>query len=647
MIKKFIFTTFIVGSIASAIFVLYVYSQIRFDLDKIVNYNPKLTTQFFDRNGELVANIFDNENRVLASYDEIPSRLIEALLAIEDTQFFEHKGVNEEAIIRAMAKNLQSGKFVEGASTLTQQLVKTMLLTREKKLDRKIKEAVLAIRLEQILSKEEILHRYFNEIYFGHGYYGVKTASLGYFNKQLYELNPKEMAMLVSLPRAPSFYDPTKNYKFSLARANVVLKRMYDLGWISQKEYETYVEVDPKVYDQTLTQNKAPYVIDEVLRTTSSILPDIKSGGYKIYLTIDLKTQQIAQNALVFGYNQIKQRDPSESFSKTLNGALVVTENSTGEILALVGGVDYSKSSFNRATQTKRQPGSSAKPFFYQIALDMGYGTNTNLADISRTYEYTTPDDEEKVWQPTNYENNLKGFITLKEALTHSRNLATINLVSDIGLDVVYDNLLKYGFKNIPKDLSISLGSFGISPLDLSQLFTMFSNQGTQIEPLLIKSVTNQNGKNLTFSAETKELTSPEQAFLMTDILKNVVNNGTGRGAKVNGIELAGKTGTTNNNVDNWFCGYSPSIQAVVWFGNDDNTPMSKGETGGRSTAPVFRYFFENLLMVYPQIPRQFNIPENVQSTVINGKTEYFTDKSKLENPNTTTHIQESGGIIF
>jgi len=277
----------------------------------------------------------------------------------------------------------------------------------------------------------------------------------------------------------------------------------------------------------------------------------------------------------------------------------------------------------------------------------MGYGTNTNLADISRTYEYTTPDDEEKVWQPTNYENNLKGFITLKEALTHSRNLATINLVSDIGLDVVYDNLLKYGFKNVPKDLSISLGSFGISPLDLSQLFTMFSNQGTQIEPLLIKSVTNQNGKNLTFSAEKKEFTSPEQAFLMTDILKNVVNNGTGRGAKVGGIELAGKTGTTNNNVDNWFCGYSPSIQAVVWFGNDDNTPMSKGETGGRSTAPVFRYFFENLLMVYPQIPRQFSVPENVQSTTINGKTEYFTDKSKLENPNTTTHIQESGGIIF
>ena len=647
MIKKILFSTFVVASIAVTVFILYVYSQIHFDLDKIVNYNPKLTTQFYDRNGELVANIFDNENRVLASYDEIPPRLIEALLAIEDTQFFEHRGVNEEAIIRAMAKNLQSGKFVEGASTLTQQLVKTMLLTREKKIDRKIKEAVLAIRLEQILSKEEILHRYFNEIYFGHGYYGVKTASLGYFNKQLYELNPKEIAMLVSLPRAPSFYDPTKNYKFSLARANVVLKRMYDLGWISQKEYETYVEVDPKVYDQTLTQNKAPYVIDEVLRTTSSTLPDIKSGGYKIYLTIDLKTQQIAQNALVFGYNQIKQRDPNDAFSKTLNGALVVTESSTGEVLALVGGVDYSKSSFNRATQTKRQPGSSAKPFFYQIALDMGYGTNTNLADISRTYEYTTPDDEEKVWQPTNYENNLKGFITLKEALTHSRNLATINLVSDIGLDVVYDNLLKYGFKNVPKDLSISLGSFGISPLDLSQLFTMFSNQGTQIEPLLIKSVTNQNGKNLTFSAEKKEFTSPEQAFLMTDILKNVVNNGTGRGAKVGGIELAGKTGTTNNNVDNWFCGYSPSIQAVVWFGNDDNTPMSKGETGGRSTAPVFRYFFENLLMVYPQIPRQFSVPENVQSTTINGKTEYFTDKSKLENPNTTTHIQESGGIIF
>ncbi|MDY0327416.1 MAG: PBP1A family penicillin-binding protein [Arcobacteraceae bacterium] len=645
MILRFLLTLVTVTSIMVAIFILYLYSQIKFDLDKIVNYQPKLTTQFFDRNGELVANIFDNEHRIYTQYDEIPSRIIEALLAIEDTQFFEHSGVNEEAILRAMVKNIQSGKFVEGASTLTQQLVKTMLLTREKKIDRKIKEALLSIRLEQILTKEEILHRYFNEIYFGHGYYGIKTASLGYFNKELYQLNIKEIAMLVSLPRAPSFYDPTKNYKFSLARANVVLKRMLDLGWINDVEYETYVEHSPTVYDQTLTQNKAPYVIDEVLRTTSESLPDIKYGGYKINLTIDLKTQQIAQNALVYGYNEIKQRDPNEEFSKTLNGAVIVLEHNSGEILALIGGIDHGQSSFNRATQTKRQPGSSAKPFFYQIALDMGYGTNTNLADISRTYEYTLG-DEEKVWQPTNYENNLKGFVTLKEALTHSRNLATINLVSDIGLDVVYDKILSYGFKNVPRDLSISLGSFGISPLELSHLFTMFSNQGTKISPILIKSLVNKHDQTYVFEADKEELTSPQQAYLMTDILQNVVTSGTGRGARVSGIELAGKTGTTNNNVDNWFCGYSPTIQAVVWFGNDDNTPMSKGETGGRSTAPVFRYLFENIIKVHPQIIRTFTKPDGVGESVINGKKEYFTDISKLESPN-AIEIQKPSGIIF
>lgn len=645
MILRFLLTLVTVVFISIAVFVLYIYSQIKFDLDKIVNYQPKLTTQFFDRNGELVANIFDNEHRIYAQYDEIPSRIIEALLAIEDTQFFEHRGINEEAILRAMIKNIQSGKFVEGASTLTQQLVKTMLLTREKKIDRKIKEAILSVRLEQILTKEEILHRYFNEIYFGHGYYGIKTASLGYFNKELYQLNIKEIAMLVSLPRAPSFYDPTKNYKFSLARANVVLKRMLDLGWINDAEYATYVEHYPVVYDQTLTQNKAPYVIDEVLRTTTESLPDLKYGGYKVYLTIDLKTQQIAQNALVYGYNEIKQRDPDEVFSKSLNGAVVVLENNTGEILALIGGVDYSQSSFNRATQSKRQPGSSAKPFFYQIALDIGYGTNTNLADISRTYEYTLG-DEEKVWQPTNYENNLKGFVTLKEALTHSRNLATINLVSDIGLDVVYDKITSYGFKNVPKDLSISLGSFGISPLELSHLFTMFSNNGTKVSPILIKSLVNKHDQTFTFEADKEELTSPQQAYLMTDILQNVVSSGTGRGARVNGIELAGKTGTTNNNVDNWFCGYSPSIQAVVWFGNDDNTPMSKGETGGRSTSPVFRYLFENIIKVHPQTIRTFAKPDGVGESIINGKKEYFTDISKLESPS-AIEIQKPSGIIF
>lgn len=509
------------------------------------------------------------------------------------------------------------------------------------------------------------MHRYFNEIYFGHGYYGIKTASLGYFKKELYELNLKEIAMLVSLPRAPSFYDPTKNYKFSLARANVVLKRMHELGWISENEYDEYVEHYPTVYDETLTQNKAPYVIDEVLRTMSSRLPDIKSGGYKIYLSVDLKTQLIAQNALIFGYNQIKQRDPNEEFSKTLNGSVVVIENSTGEILALVGGIDYSKSSLIERHKALDNQEVVLNHFFYQIALDMGYGTNTNLVDISRTYEYDDPnvdheqksndeessednsrENEKKIWQPKNYGDSFDGLVTLKTSLTQSRNLATINLVSDIGLDVVYNKLMEYGFKNIPRDLSISLGSFGISPLELSHLFTMFSNQGTQVTPILVKSVINFNNETLLFEGDKKEQTSPSQAYLMTDILKNVVTNGTGRGARVAGIELAGKTGTTNNNVDNWFCGYSPSIQAVVWFGNDDNTPMSKGETGGRSTAPVFKYLFENLIQTYPQIPRTFSIPDGVSSTTINGKKEYFTDISKLAVPD-RIQTQEPSSIIF
>ena len=633
MIKKFFILIILLGlSVITGLIVLY--SQIRFDVDKIVDYKPRLTTQFFDKNGIHLGNIFDKENRVYVKYNAIPPRITEALVAIEDTNFFEHNGVNVDAILRAIIKDIKAMALVEGASTLTQQLVKTMILTRDKKLIRKIKEILLSLRLESILTKEEILERYLNQVYFGHGYYGIKTAARGYFHKELDQLNLKEIAMLVGLPRAPSFYDPTKNLKYSLIRGNQVIKRLQTLGWINETEYENSINYIPTIYNGTLSQNKTPYILDTAINELQNDIDDLKTGGYKIGLTIDIEAQKIAKDALLYGYNKILERDKlkdtEESTTKTLNGAIIVLENNSGAILSMVGGIDYKKSSFNRARQSMRQPGSSVKPFLYQVALNLGYSTASNLVDISRTYRYNSSENEEKVWQPRNYEKNFKGLVSFRYALVHSRNLATINLVTDMGIDVLYKELERYGFKDIPYDLSITLGSFGISPLELSEKYTIFSNNGIKVKPYLIANLTNRYGQKIVFEKEEQYIMPKSQTYIMTSILRDVVKNGTGRNARVEGLETVGKTGTTNNNIDAWFCGYSPSLQTLVWYGNDDNKPMGKRETGGRTAAPAFSYFYKKWLQLHPEIQRKFVEPENIFHQKFNGKDEIFTKISDV-----------------
>ncbi len=608
-------------------YILYLYDEVRFETDKIINYNPPLTTQVFDRKGRLIANLFENEFRLYTKYEEIPPRVIEALVAIEDTLYFEHNGVNIDAIFRAIIKDIKEGRLAEGASTITQQLVKTTVLTHEKKISRKIKEALLSIKIEELLSKEEIIERYLNQVYFGHGYYGIKAAAEGYFKKELENLSLKEIAILVGLPRAPSFYDPTKNYEFSLSRANKTIIRMKSLGWIEEEEYKESLAETPIVYNETLTQNAAPYVIDEMLRNLEGKIENLKSGGYEITLNIDLDYQNIAQEAVKEAYEGIKERD-DENMTSTLNGAGVVIENATGKILALVGGYDYKASVFNRATQSKRQPGSGFKPFVYLSALNLGYSPASKIADISRTYEYKE-EEEEKLWQPKNYTSDLRGVITIREAITRSVNLATINLVEEVGFDNIYNAVTDFGFKDLPRNLSISLGSFGISPLEMSKFYTIFSNYGKIVEPTLINSIKARNGEITYFENEPQEIVPARQSYLILDILKDVVKEGSGRRAAVKGIEVAGKTGTTNDTMDAWFNGFSPTIEAIFWFGNDNYSPMPKNETGGRAAAPAFHYFFSKLLEIEPQIKREFDIPEGVIKAKVDGKIEYFTDISK------------------
>jgi len=661
--KKIFLTLLLLGILSPFILFGYYYFKVDYDVSELIDYKPSVTSRIYDKDGKKIANIFDKKHRYYASFTEIPPRVIEALVAIEDTTFFEHPGINIDAIFRAAIKVVRAGKAVEGASTITQQLVKNVLLTREKKLSRKIKEAIYALKIEQSLTKEQILERYLNEIYYGHGYYGIKTAADGYFHKKLSELTLKEMAILVGLPKAPSTYAPTKNYEISMGRANRVVKRMHVLGWIDNQEYELALAENPTVYDDTLTQNQAPFIVDEVARKFHDLgIDDFKTGGYEVYTTIDVRLQNAARESLKHAYDLSLERiekykvDEAEKFAKTppdedddslraadvntskLNGALVSLESQTGNILALVGSVDYTLSSYNRATQGRRQPGSAFKPFIYQVAIDLGFSGATNLVDIAKTYEYEK-DGEEMRWQPKNYEKNYKGLITLRESLIHSRNLATINLVNDIGLAQLINELKKFNIKDIPNDLSISLGTMSMSPLELAKLYTSFANMGVQVEPNLILSI--EQGSRVVYEKEevTKRTSEETQAFILMSILKDVVTRGTGRLANVKGIEIAGKTGTTNKNIDGWFAGFSPTIETIVWFGNDDNTPMYKRETGGRIAGPAFSMYYDNVLKLYPQIQREFEIPEGVIEVDIAGKKEYFSEISKpprieeVENP--------------
>ena len=642
----FIVTLLVIGLIAGLFAFWHFSKEVKLDADKLINYHPEMTTRIYDRNGELIANIFKDKHRLYAPFEEIPPRLVEALVAIEDTVFFEHEGVNYEAILRALLKDIKARKLKEGASTLTQQLVKNTLLTSEKKLQRKINEAILALKLENKLTKEEILERYLNEIYLGHRYYGIKTAALGYFRKPLHDLNLKEIAILVGLPQAPSKYDPTRHYDVSMSRANTVLARMRSLGWITEAELQKYQALRPKVYNDSLTQNRLPYVTDQVLKTLQKEYPDIRTGGYKVYTTIDSGLQKVASDALKYGYEKILERGEGKDVDYSdLNGAMVVLDNHGGEILAMVGGIDYKQSAFNRAVQSRRQPGSSFKPFIYQIALDSGYSLKSRLTDISRTFKYQDK-DEEKEWQPKNYEKNFEGVITLHDALVHSRNLATINLVNDLDLNLVHRKITQMGFKNVPNDLSISLGTFGLSPLEMASFYTIFSNYGKKLEPILVQSVVDYKGNEKLYEANATTITKPEQAFLVTTILKDVIKKGTGRRARVEGIELAGKTGTTNDYKDAWFCGYSPEIETIVWYGKDDNKPMYK-ETGGKAAAPAFAYFFKEYLALHPETKTVFDIPKGVR--VVKGKngTDYFTEISRPPKEAESVPQSSEGELLF
>ena len=353
--------------------------------------------------------------------------------------------------------------------------------------------------------------------------------------------------------------------------------------------------------------------------------------AYEVSLPNELKlddqielVQEMAKEALIWGHNEILKRN-KDANATNLNGAITVTNPITGDILAMVGGVNYQQSNFNRATQSTRQTGSSFKPFIFQLGLDSGLSPASQVPDIPKTF-----DDGTTVWTPKNYTEKYDGYIPMKIALEKSRNLATVNLMHSLGTKNVVDKLRNIGFRNMPYALSVSLGSYGISPLEYSKFYSMFAGGGVATTPKFIIRAESFAGAQTLFEAEKIQVTKPEQAYLMVDMMKGVVQNGTARSARVNGIEVAGKTGTSNNNIDAWFCGYTPELLVMVWYGNDDYKPMRNVEVGGRSSAPVFKKFMDSYLSVFPNTKRVFDVPEGVYSRVFRGKPELYTKLSPL-----------------
>ncbi len=535
----------------------------------------------------------ERERRQLVSIHEVPEHLIHAVMAAEDSRFFQHWGIDPRGILRAMVTNVRHGRIRQGGSTITQQLAKNYFLTPDRTVKRKLQEMLLALIMELKYPKEVILEIYLNEIYLGQkgsvAINGIGEAAHFYFGKSLKFLSLSEAAAIAGLIKAPNIYSPYANAEACQTRKNVVLAAMSKKGWITPEQYQTEkaVPVEPAGY--TTYGNKAPYFIDYLTRQLEQLYQpeDLEALGLSIYTTIDAHVQLAAENALERGLQRLESRIPAlkrDEPERKLQGAVVVMQPKTGHILAMVGGRNYNASQFNRITQARRQAGSAFKPFVFVTGLD-AYTPISQLSNQPRIYEV-----DGKEWKPKNFHKDAQEVVTVRKAIEKSHNLATIDLAIKVGLDRIIDTAVDFGFSTPFKPLpSLALGAFEVIPLELARAYCVFAAGGISPHPLALKAVSDANGELLEqrhLSIERK--ISPQKAFMMNNLLRGVVTNGTARAIVANGIlwPAAGKTGTTNNYRDAWFIGYTPDILALVWVGFDNGDPIET--TGSGAALPIW-----------------------------------------------------------
>ena len=586
-------------------------------IESLKDYAPALVTQVYSARGELLAE-FSVEKRYLINYSDIAPVFIKAILAAEDDKFFEHKGIDPLGIVRAAVKNISSGEIKQGGSTITQQIVKSLLLSSERKYSRKVKEAILATRIEQYLSKQDILTLYLNQIYFGRGAYGIEAASRCYFGKPASQLNLPEAAFLAGLPKAPS-----RNTEKTLDRWHYVLGRMQELGYISAKEREAAQKTPPAFIaapTDTSAIYKAPYFAEYVRRDIEQRFGSdlLYKGGLKIETTVDLDLQDAAEAAVLRGIEAYDKRAGKKNEPSKVQSALLCMDPYTGHVKALVGGRDYRANQFNRAIQAQRQPGSAFKPIIYAAALDKDYTPASIFIDSPLVIEAAGPGI---FWEPHNYDNTFTGPMTFRKALTLSRNIVTVKILKYIGPEYAIEYAKNLGISGefVP-NLSLALGSCGVSLLNLVRGYSVFCAQGIAAEPIFITRIIARDGTVIEDNRpQLRQAISPETAFLISSVLQSVVEEGTGKKVRALNRPCAGKTGTTNDSRDAWFIGFTPKLVAGVWIGFDDLSPLGKHETGGVVAAPVWLDFMQQALQGEPVQP--FKAPEGVVFVKVNPET--------------------------
>ena len=710
------------------------------DYKILSNYKPPISSRVHSGEGQLIAE-YALQKRLFIPYESVPKKVINSFISAEDKNFFSHPGVDAKGITRAIIKNIKNiflEKRLEGASTITQQVAKNFLLTNEVSVKRKIKEAILAFRIERAYSKERIMELYLNQIYLGEGTYGVAAASLEYFDKAVGALNYEESALLAALPKAPSKYNPYKSKEKATIRRNIVLKNLYENSYLNKTQYENLIKKKIKLKKRKIKLlEEANFYSEEVRRKVSNNYgyDDLYKGGLSIRTPMNSNYQIEALESLRKGLEDYDKRhgwrgvlnniesknwvsrtkdlsiDKSlnwklakvtslnnlsiqieienkevgfidfknvswtrkKSFDEFLslndiiyvkkikknkwnlkqlpkiNGAIVVMDPFTGRVFAMAGGFSFKLSEFNRATQAKRQPGSAFKPFVYSAALENGFTPSTLVLDAPFVIEQG---EGQKTWKPENYGKIFYGPSTLRNGLEKSRNLMTVRIAEQLGFDNISNIINKFGIYNdVPKLLSVSLGSAETTLIQLTNAYCSFVNGGKKVNPIFIDRIQNRRGKTI-FNADKrkcmgceeisylkdaipiiednrKQIISPETAYQITSMMEGVIKRGTGRKLRDLDLILAGKTGTTNKNMDAWFLGFTSKIVIGVYVGYDEPKTLGKFETGAKVALPIFKNFVKNVVKKKDALP--FKVPRNINLVMVDAETGLQPD-SKTKN---------------
>ena len=717
-------------SIFIVIAILWTYSNKLPDYKFLKNYKPPVSSKLYSGGGELVSD-FSSEKRIFVPYETIPKIVIHSFLSAEDKNFFSHPGVDAKGIMRAIIKNISnviSSKRLEGASTITQQVAKNFLLTNEVSINRKIKEAILAFRIERALSKERILELYLNQIYLGEGSYGIASASLEYFDKPINKLNYAEASLLAALPKAPSKYNPYKNIDLAKYRRDLVIKNLFDNSYIDKKKYNELLNSSINLKKRKkIYLEDARYYVEDVRKylVENYGFDKIYKQGFAIKTPINLELQSIATESLREGLEKydrrkgwrgpIMNKKNSDNWNTNLkkyklektigwdlaiiekinkfsveietenkvkgtieykdiswtkkeldkifkkgdvvyvknikdnlfslkqipkaNGSIVVLNPYNGRVLAMSGGFSFKLSEFNRATQALRLPGSAFKPFIYTLALENNFTPSSLVLDAPIVLDQG---EDLKMWKPENYGKKFYGPSTIRTGVEKSRNLMTVRIAQEIGIDniIQFSKNLKI-YDNPEELLSISLGSAETTLLELTSAYSSFVNGGKLIDPIFLDRIQDSEG-NTIFNSEKRfcnkckeisylgkevpkiednfpQIFSEETAYQMTSILEGVIKRGTGRKLKDLNLDLAGKTGTTNNNTDAWFVGFTSNLVIGVYVGHDEPRSLGKYETGSKTAMPIFKSFIKKA--VKKGDARPFKVAKNIKFSVIEQKT--------------------------